>query len=175
MSPKINLRVQHVTLSNSLIMSCSSSTVGFSPTDLWGFRQNSHEVNQNDDNDGFHDVISSHTRITMISLSEFPTWEETRAAWWRASPSCPPARWTSPWTGSPTYDQLNDSGGHGDDGDDGGHDGDVDDGADDVDGRFHFYSLWLHSSVPRISFRCLPWNKEGEKEGRWDIEILISD
>ena len=101
MSPKINLRVQHVTLSNSLIMSCSSSTVGFSPTDLWGFRQNSHKVNQNDDNDGFHDVISSHTRITMISLSEFPTWEETRAAWWRASPSCPPTRWTSPWTGSP--------------------------------------------------------------------------
>ena len=76
MSPKINLRVQHVTLSNSLIMSCSSSTVGFSPTDLWGFRQNSHKVDQNDDNDGFHDVISSHTRITMISLSEFADVEE---------------------------------------------------------------------------------------------------
>ena len=76
MSPKINKRVQHVTLSNSLIMSCSSSTVGFSPTDLWGFRQNSHKVNQNDDNDGFHDVISSHTRITMTSLSEFADVEE---------------------------------------------------------------------------------------------------
>ena len=80
MGPKINLRVQHVTLSNSLIMSCSSSTVGFSPTDLWGFRQNSHKVNQNDDNDGFHDVIRSHTyshkRITMINLSEFADVEE---------------------------------------------------------------------------------------------------
>ena len=80
MGPKINLRVQHVTLSNSLIMSCSSSTVGFSPTDLWGFRQNSHKVNQNDENDGFQDVIRSHTyshkRITMISLSEFADVEE---------------------------------------------------------------------------------------------------